>query len=330
MHRASSLRIFPPGARVLGTVMVKSKASSKWRTGWEVLSRATSDMFVDRFPQWAAAVAFQALLSLFPFLIAGASIAGAFVEPEWAVSEAHRLLADVLPEAAEFVEDTVREAIDMRAGAGALSMVFLLWTGSQVFNSLTVALNVAYDVEERYGFFKLMAIQLLMTVTVGLFFVGAILANLLLDVLWNLLGVAPEERGLLFAVLDTLFPAALLWLAFFLVYRFVPRVRQDWRSAAGGALVATVLFLVARPLFVTYVQEFATYNLIYGSVGIVVLLLLWVWIAALITLFGGELASHIQMRVFDGLGDEEIRRRHERRSPDTPSGESGSNQPGAD
>ncbi len=101
----------------------------------------------------------------------------------------------------------------------------------------------------------------------------------------------------------------------------------EWRSLLGpfvGALASrpapgprcALLTLAARPLFLTYVGRLASYSHIYGWLAIGIILLVWTEIVAIITLFGGELASHIQMMAYEGLSGAEVSRRHRPRSPD--------------
>jgi membrane protein len=97
--------------------------------------------------------------------------------------------------------------------------------------------------------------------------------------------------------------------AFFLIYRFVPRKRLDWKSIAVGTVVATTLIVAARPLFYQYVQYFASYNLMYGGIAIVVVLLVWGWVAAFIAILGGEFASHFQTMVLEGAGAKSVDRK---------------------
>jgi membrane protein len=76
--------------------------------------------------------------------------------------------------------------------------------------------------------------------------------------------------------------------------------------------------LAARPLFLRYVRDFGQYNLIYGSVAVAVILVLWAWVVALILLFGGELASHVQAMAIEGQAAEQVARQHQERSPTHP------------
>ena len=93
------------------------------------------------------------------------------------------------------------------------------------------------------------------------------------------------------------------------------RGRQDWRAALIGAVVSTTLVLTARPVFLRYVSDFGAYNLIYCSIAIVIILVVWAWIVSLILIFGGEIASHVQALVIEEQPVQEVAQRHEERSP---------------
>lgn len=277
---------------------------------------AARDFLVDNGPHWAAAVAFYGVLSVFPLLLAAVSIASQFVDDRWAVQQLTGWLGEFLPAAEEELAEIVREAQEAGAAAGVVSMLLLLWSGSYVFGAITTALNIAYDVDEVYGFWKRMLVRLLMLLTVGVVLLLAITAPLIMDLFGSILDVVPAERGTLLGGVRTIAPALLLLSAFFLVYRFVPRARPKWSAALTGAVVATVLFLLARPLFLAYLSTFAEFNIIYGFLAAAIILLFWAWIVAVILLLGGEVSAHFQALVIEGKSFEEVMEKHLQRSPD--------------
>jgi len=259
-----------------------------WRTG-QVVIQAGRDFFDDNGPQWAAAVAYYALLSLFPLLLAGVSVAAYVVDADQVIAAVESRLGDFIPNGSDQVASIVHNAIEARGPAGLLSLLTLLWSGTRVFSAITKALNIAFDVDDPYGFFRRFLVEAIMLCTIGGLFLLAAGVNLGLDLL--------AEYGPLSTIWGggrALISAALLLLTFGLLYRFVPRRRPSWQAAAVGAVVATILFLLARPLFLGYVTRFGRYNLIYGSFGIVILLILWSWIVSLIVLFGGEITETSQ------------------------------------
>jgi membrane protein len=271
--------------------------------------QAVKDFFHDSGPQWAAAIAYYSLLSTIPLLLVVASVAAFFVDPNWAVQQATDLLGRFLPTDGGQLKRIVNEAIAARGSVSLLSMAFLLWTGTRVFGTVTQALNIVYDVDESYGFLKRILVELVMVLTIGLLFVVALASRWLINLLWrNFQSLPGSGQGLIFQVI-------LLLLTFFLLYSFVPRRQVNWRAALLGAILATLLILAARPLFLTYVQRFAAYNLIYGSLAIVIILVFWAWMVAVIVIFAGEVASHTQAMLIEGQTAQEVEREHRLRSP---------------
>src|SRR5690606_2268700 len=90
---------------------------------------------------------------------------------------------------------------------------------------------------------------------------------------------------------------------------------QNWRSALFGAVVAAALFVIARPIFLYYMGEISDQDVIYGPLAILVILMIWVWITAIITLFGGEVASHTQAMLIEGQSKHDLEQRHRARTP---------------
>lgn len=271
-----------------------------------LLVRATKDTLSDHGPQWAAAVAYYALLSAFPLLLAAASV----VDPGWAVDRITSLLGEFVPRGEGRVEEIIDEALASRGSAGLLSLATLLWSRTRVFGALTQALNVAYDVDDTYGFFKRLLIELAMLLTIGLVLIVTIVSGFLLGLVWDAVPFLPDQRNAVFRLIQGAVQALLLVGSFFLIYQFVPRGRHDRRASSVGAVVAALLFLVAQPLFLFYVERFGSYNRIYGSLGIAIIILVWVWLVALIVFFGGEVASHARHQLFAGRGADEGGQRH--------------------
>jgi membrane protein len=280
----------------------------------EVLYQSVKGLIVDDGPQWAAAVAYYVLLSAFPLMLVGASIISFFVDPEWAVQRATDLLGTVLPEGDGQVEQTVDEAIAARGQIGLIAFVGLLWSGTRVFKTLARSMNIAFDVDQDYGFLRRLGVEVLMLLTVGMFFVFALLSHYATNVLWDAVRFLPGNDGVVYDWITGGIRAALLLLAFFLLYRFVPHGNHPWKASLTGASVATFLFLIGSPLFRYYLTEFSNHNVIYGSLAMLVVILIWIWIVALITLYGGEVAAHTEAMIYQGVSRDSIEQRHRNRA----------------
>jgi len=272
--------------------------------------QALKDSFADNATQWAAAIAYYSFLSLFPLLLAAVSLSAYFVSPDWAIGKAIVLLREFVPEGDAAVQRIIRDAVhDAHPYAGIVSLLLLLVLGSRAFGALSRALNIAYEGEQTDSLARRIIIEIGMMTAVGVLFVCTLFSHYLLLFLSNAVRLLPGETGTTFTVIAQLIRVLLILSAFYLIYRFVPRKRLNWKSIVLGAVVATSLLVAARPLFYGYVQNLASYNLMYGGIAIAVVLLVWGWVAAFITILSGEMASHFQTMVLEGAGAKTVDRK---------------------
>ncbi len=280
-----------------------------------VIVQSIRDSFVDSVPQWAASVSWFALLSALPLILVGGAIASFFVEPAWAAEQLSNMLGDFVPQGDGAMESKIQEAVAARNRVGIIAFAGLLWTGTRVFDTLIRAMNIAFDTDDSYGFFKRLLVEAVMLLTIGVFFIIALMSGFLTQKLWEGVQFLPGQEGLAFTLVTWFVRAVMLIVTFFLIYRFVPRGNTHGPSALIGAVVAAGAFLIANPVFQYYVQRFGNFNAIYGSLAVLVIIMIWIYITSMITLIGGEVASHTHEMVFQGLSAEEVGRRHQERSP---------------
>jgi membrane protein len=143
-----------------------------------------------------------------------------------------------------------------------------------------------------------------MTISLGSLFLLSTAASSFIQLLDNVRLGAPDQEPLLDLGLSYfalyLVPGAITLVIFFLVYRFVPNRRMHWRYVWPGALVATVLFESAKGLFIWYLENFATHDLVYGSLTSVIVLLLWAYVSSLILILGAEVSyEYARIYYFD-------------------------------
>ena len=182
-------------------------------------------------------------------------------------------------------------------GVFTFGLLFALWSSSAAMVSIASALNRAYDIEEARPWWKVRLTAIALTIGVAMFVVVAfalvLLGPTLADYLARMLGF-----GALFTTLwDVLrwpFAFALVTLGLGLIYYFGPDAEQDWEWVTPGAVMGTVLWLVASLAFKFYVGRFGTYNETYGSLGGVIVLMLWFYISSLAILIGAEMNAEIE------------------------------------
>jgi membrane protein len=267
--------------------------------GWkDILWRVKEQIKKDRLSIVAAGVAFYALLAVFPGLIALVAVYGLAFDPQQ-VQEHVRVLSGVLPpEAADVLLGQLSDltSTDSTAlGIGAIGGVLLaLWSASAGMRTLMEALNVAYNEEERRGMIRFYGTALLLTLAAIFGTIIAIGLVIGLPVVLKFLGLDTALSWLIsIAAWPILIITMLLGLA--VVYRYAPsRDKPRWRWVSWGAVVATLLWIVGSVAFSIYVTRFGSYNETYGSVGAIVILLMWFLLSSYAVLIGAELNAEME------------------------------------
>lgn len=268
------------------------------RAGWrDVLIRTFRRVNRDRIDIVAASAAFWAILALFPIIAALIALSAFVLEPASMRDQISELSAPLPDEAAELVNERATEvaARDRAAGFGAIiAIAFAIWTASAATKTLMEGLNSAYDEKERRGIVRFNATAILLTFGI---LVGFILSVFAIVVVPAALALQPgfSWTGALVDWFRWPVMAAFAIAGLATLYRFGPSRRNArWRWVSLGAVVATVLWIIASLGFSLYVRNFAAYNQFYGTLGGVAVLMIWFWLTAWIVLFGAELNSEIE------------------------------------
>ncbi len=259
----------------------------------------------------AAQLAYYLILALFPFILVLVSLMGTFSSPELA-SEVLQYFRRVMPPPVyDIIEQYMRSILSGRKSApGLLSfgILFTIWSASGAFAALINALNKAYDVEETRPFWKVRGIALLMTLGLSVMIIISILL---------LVAGPPIGRGLadLLGLGDVFtlvwnvvqWPVALSLMVFSvaLLYYFAPDANQPFRWITPGGLIGVLLWVLASVVFRFYVSNVGSYDATYGSIGAVIVLLLYLYITSLTILFGAELNATL-VRLKEEISGEQV------------------------
>ena len=238
-------------------------------------------------------MAFYAFLSLFPAIIAAITAWGLFADPK-EIREQTEALTDPMPKAAAQVLTRQINALTNTPGQSlgiglVITLALALWSASGGVGNLMTAVNLAYDEEETRGFIKRKALALGLTLAAIVFMLLAIGLVVVAPAVMDAVGLSTIFRTL-FEVGRWILVAVLVSVALAVLYRIAPdRDSAQIRWVSVGAVVATVLWLIASLGFSLYVDNFGNYNKTYGSLAAVVVLLLWLWITSYAVLFGAEI-----------------------------------------
>lgn len=276
----------------------KSPFAIPW-AGWkDVFWRTYQRIDDDRLLATAGGVVFFGLLAVFPAVTALVSSYGLFADPS-TISANLQTLATMLPEGSfQIVEEQVGRVVSN--GSTTLGVTFLfglvlaIWSANAGVKAIFDALNVAYEEREKRSFIRLNMVSLAFTVggiIALLLMVGAVVA---FPLALKHLGLAPESQ-LIIALARWPLLFLILLVALAILYRFAPsRDAPRWQWLSLGAVTAALLWIAGSALLSWYLSEFANYNATYGSLGAAIGLMMWMWMSAIVIMFGAELNSEIE------------------------------------
>lgn len=256
-----------------------------------MLRQTREELAKDNVPLVAAGVAFYIFLGTIPAVAAFISIYGFLMDPGQ-VQEHARYLTSILPAETEQLEQQILEIASDRAVAGwgaIVGLLVALWSGSKATKALIKATNLAYNCPKDRGFFRLALLSLSLTIAGVLFFVVAITLVAVLPPVLRSLGLDSTGEILLTWLRWPLLIGCFLF-ALAVLYRYGPnRPRGRWRWITVGSVVAMILWVGGSLLLSLYVSQFANINKTYGSLGAIILLLLWLYLSAYAVIAGAEL-----------------------------------------
>jgi membrane protein len=300
------------------------------KSGWlATLKRTATEFRDDNLSDWAAALTYYGLLSLFPALLALVSLVGLFGDPKSTTDAVTEMVTSLGPSSAADTFSGPIEPITPNRGAAGLPLVVglatALWSASNYVGAFMRASNVIYETPEGRPFWKLRPLQVLVTlvmivltalVALGLVLTGPIveavadpigLSSTAVDV-WNI-AKWPVLIALFITVIGVLYYAS-------------PNVKlRGFKWVTPGSLVAILVWILASAAFALYVANFGSYDKTYGTLGGLIVLLVWFWITNLAILFGHQLNAERErsLEIEEGKRGAETELQMEPRSvPDEP------------
>jgi membrane protein len=257
-----------------------------YRAAWRLI-------MVDEGLELSGYIAFTAFLSLFPFLIFLAALAGFLGDRETADRFIEAMFEFMPADVAETLAPAVREVVGARQG-GLLTFGILatLWFASNGFEALRSGLNRAYGVTEQRPIWWLRLQSIAFVISGGLIILFLSLVVILGPLVWKALGPTVHqvlETELVFGTARYVFAAVLLFGALVMLHRWLPNTRQAFARILLGVGASTVLWLLGAGLFAWYVGHLADYSLYYGSLGGVAITLMFFYVSAIIFIFGAEI-----------------------------------------
>jgi membrane protein len=244
----------------------------------------------------AAGMAYYTLFSFFPLLIVLVTIGSYFVDSQEASSRVAQLVISAIPVSQHFVEVNIARILVVRNSVGILGLIIFLWSGSNAFAMMVHNITSAWPKNERRTFFQKRLFGLAMVIVIILVLFLLMMSSTILNLLIRYRSVIPGLDLLFNSWLWNLGARVVYWvvpfLFFYSLYRIIPMGRVPIKSAGFSALGITVLWRLASSVFQWYLRSgFARYEVIFGSLSAIVVLLLWIYISSMIMFFGAHLCA---------------------------------------
>src|SRR3954464_4950456 len=270
------------------------------RSWAQILKRTGKQFGEDKLSTWAAALTYYAVLSIFPALLALVSILG-LIGPS-ATQPLLDNLSTVAPGPAKDILTNVLKSLGSAQGSSGLAFVIglgaAIWSASGYIGAFMDAANNVWDAPEGRPIWKRVPLRLVVTVVMLILLAASALAVVLTGPLAKSVGDIIGAGNTFVTVWNIAkWPVLLLVVSFMisLLYWAGPNVKQPgFPWVTPGGILAVLLWIVASALFAFYVANFASYNKTYGSLGGVIVFLVWLWITNLIILLGAEFNSDLE------------------------------------
>jgi membrane protein len=266
------------------------------------LKRTATEFVEDNMTDWAAALTYYSLLSLFPALIAMVSLIGLFGDPQSTTRSLTDVIASIGPEsAAETFSGPIESIASDRGTAGfafVLGLAAALWSASGYVGAFMRASNVIYETREGRPFWKLRPLQigvtLVLIVAMTLLAVALVLTGPIVDAVAEPIGIG-DTAVTIWNVAKWPAMAAIFIAMLALLYYASPNARlRGFKWVTPGSLVAIVVWAIASAAFALYVANFGSYDKTYGTLGGLIALMIWLWLSNLAILFGHQLNSELE------------------------------------
>jgi len=275
----------------------------------EIIRRALQRYSQTRGSEAAASLAYYAFFSIFPLLLVIIVVGSFFVDSEVVQAQLLNLFQGILPGAEELILTNIDRVIRLRGAVTFFALISLVWSATSVFNILAKNINRAFPDAEVpdfikgrvLGFFMLLTLAMLMLVT----FAVSTLSSLI-----PVINIPFNDKALhetfLWQVGAFLVPIGLNMLMFWAIYQWVPLVKVERKASFLGGLVAGVVWELLNNAFTWYLSSgLSRYQLVYGSVTTVVILLFWIYLSSMVILLGAHITASIHQSILEKSDDEE-------------------------
>jgi membrane protein len=265
---------------------------------WELARRVARGVLKDNCDGYAAQIAFFFLFAMFPFLLFLTTLLAYLPVPDL-FGLLLKILGRFIPgDVLSLVEENIRALVSVQQrGLLSIGVVLSLWNGSNAVIAVIKPMNEAFKTKEGRSYWKVRGITALLVVGFSFF----VIISLLLLIFGRSIGTWIASLAglgsaftLAWNILRWPLIFSLMVLALSALYRFAPALRLKWREIFPGAVTATGAWVAISLGFSSYVNNFGSYDKTYGSIGVVIALLIWMYASGFVILLGGEINARMR------------------------------------
>jgi membrane protein len=249
----------------------------------------------------AASLAYYALFSLFPLTLFLIALLGMVLESGAAYSQAVSFIRSVFPFSGELVDNNLNQVVQQRGPISIIGLIAILWSASGYFFTLAHSINRAWPAVKLRGLVQNRLVALGMIGALALLLILTLLSTMVTGVLPYLTTLLGDDGARLvtggWVLALRLAPVLFTFLMFAAMYQWVPNKKVRWRAVFSGALFAAVTWELARLAFTYYLNSgIVHYEFVYGSLGALIALMLWIYLSNLLSIFGAYIVAELDVR----------------------------------
>ncbi len=259
------------------------------------IRKLVEKFFADGSIMLSSSTAYYFLFSIFPLMLILISISGFLVDSLNLSVPILEFVEERVPIIYSFTEVNLQKAVEHRRSIGITGVFFLLLSTTYVFDSIQFALNKIFKTKSHRKFWKQKAFGfLIISMVFGLIFFSFLFSTLifyLADIILAFLAISETVSNVLIQILSILIGLLFNFAIFNMIYFFGTNRRVTFKNIYIGALVAAASWEISKHVFIIFLNQFAAFELTYGSVGSIIGFLLWVYISSIILLLGAQINS---------------------------------------
>lgn len=252
----------------------------------------------ERAPEAAASMAYYTFFSLFPLILVLISFASFILESQYIQDQIFTFLEDLIPVSPDLISNNIESVLSKRGAVGVIAMAGLMWSASNMFNTMSLNIDRAWPDNNYHNFFERRAIGFailigMIAIIVFFWFLKTIIRIEFIQDLLTFFKI-PIFETTLWDLLILIAPRIVRFITFFIMFQWIPKARVNFSEAFWGAIITTVLNETITWLMNWYLgSQWVRYELVYGSLGRIIALLLWFYLTSYVILFGAHFSSAI-------------------------------------